>query len=54
MEVELFMTTVRERQDRQLKIGITNDIGWGCTIRVAQMMLAHTLLRHKLFDYDLR
>lgn len=36
-----------------MKIGLTNDIGWGCTIRVAQMLLAHSLLRHHLGDYDL-
>lgn len=48
------MTTIPDKADRQLKIGINNDIGWGCTIRVAQMMLAHTLLRHHLESYDLR
>jgi len=48
-EVQIFLTTIGDnRPERQLKIGINNDIGWGCTIRVAQMMLSHALLRHHL------
>jgi hypothetical protein len=31
---------------RDLKIGHTTDTGWGCTIRVAQMMLSNTFMRH--------
>ena len=51
----MFLTTMKNmRNERQLKIGINNDIGWGCAIRVAQMMLAHTLLRHQLHNYDFR
>ena len=32
----------------------TNDIGWGCTIRVSQMMLCHAILRSKLGNYTLK
>ena len=39
---------------RQLKIGVTNDVGWGCTIRVGQMLLAHTILRHQLGEYNMQ
>ncbi len=53
-ELQIFLTTVNERSIRQLKVGINNDIGWGCTLRVAQMMVAHTLFRHSLHNYDMR
>ena len=47
--MEIFLTTVENDElDRELKIGYTNDIGWGCCIRVAQMLLAHAILRHSL------
>jgi hypothetical protein len=35
---------------RVAKIGATNDVGWGCAIRVGQMMFCHTILRHRLGD----
>jgi hypothetical protein len=28
-------------------------MGWGCTIRVMQMMVCHSILRHRLSDYTL-
>lgn len=54
VETFLSLTCLNENQKRQLKIGYTNDIGWGCTLRVAQMLIAHTILRHKLKDYTLK
>ena len=33
-----------------MKVGHTNDVGWGCCIRVAQMLTAHTILRHMMGD----
>ena len=50
-EVEIFLTTVKLAKDRVIKIGLTNDIGWGCTIRVGQMVLAHAIRRHFCKDY---
>ncbi len=38
---------------RVVRLGFTNDSGWGCTIRVTQMLLAHTLLRNELGNYTL-
>lgn len=38
---------------RDLKIGHMTDTGWGCTIRVAQMMLSHTFLRHHFREQDI-
>ena len=49
----MFLETARSSKERPLKIGISNDIGWGCTIRVGQMMLAHSLLRHVLHEYNI-
>ena len=49
----MFLETARNSKERPLKVGISNDIGWGCTIRVGQMMLAHSLLRHVLHDYNI-
>ena len=31
---------------------VNSDIGWGCTIRTAQMLLANTLLHHVLHDLE--
>lgn len=39
--------------DRNVKIGSSNDVGWGCTIRVAQMIFCHTMLRHRLNNYSM-
>jgi len=39
---------------RSVKIGLTSDVGWGCTMRVAQMMFCHALLRHKLGSYSMK
>ena len=36
-----------------MKIGYNNDIGWGCTIRVAQMLTSHALLRHLMQEYTI-
>lgn len=38
---------------RDLKIGQTTDSGWGCTIRVAQMMLSNTFMRHRFKDQEI-
>ena len=35
VETFLSLTQLHESQQRQVKIGYTNDIGWGCTLRVA-------------------
>ena len=34
-------------------MGFTNDSGWGCTIRVSQMLLCHSIIRNELGNYDL-
>lgn len=34
--------------------GFTTDSGWGCTIRVTQMMMSHVILRATLGDYTLK
>ena len=46
------LSDLHESQQRELKIGYTNDVGWGCTIRVAQMLTAHAILRHLIGDYS--
>lgn len=43
-----------KQPDRVVRLGYTNDIGWGCTIRVSQMMLCHSILRAKLGSYTLK
>lgn len=32
----------------------SSDTGWGCTIRVGQMLIANTLLRHLLICKDFK
>lgn len=39
---------------RVVNIMYTNDIGWGCTIRVSQMLICHSILRSKLNNYTLK
>lgn len=36
-----------------MKVGHSNDTGWGCTIRVAQMMLSHVFMRHGHKNQDI-
>lgn len=48
-----WIKTLPKDLGRDLKIGHTTDSGWGCTIRVAQMMLCHTFLRHHHKDHDI-
>lgn len=43
-----------KRPSRNFHFGFTNDSGWGCTIRVTQMLFAHCLLRATLGDYTLK
>ena len=38
---------------KNLKIGQTTDSGWGCTIRVFQMLLCHSFTRHQVGEYTL-
>ena len=33
---------------RVARVGSTSDVGWGCAIRVCQMLFSHTILRHTL------
>ena len=33
-EVETLLSQLKSPPKRQVKIGVTNDVGWGCTIRV--------------------
>lgn len=40
--------------DRQIKIGMTTDVGWGCTIRVFQMLLCNSVLKLHLGDYQMK
>ena len=49
----MLLSEMKKPPTRQLKVGITNDVGWGCTIRVGQMLLAHTILRHQLGEYNM-
>jgi hypothetical protein len=43
-----------KRPKREFRYGFTNDSGWGCTIRVTQMLFSHAILRADLGDYTLR
>lgn len=42
------------RPAKKFKIGHTNDTGWGCTIRVSQMMLCHAIMRAELGNYSMQ
>lgn len=42
------------RPKRKVIHGHTNDSGWGCVIRVMQMMMCHSILRATLGDYTLQ
>ena len=53
LEAFLCLDDLHEAQLREIKVGHTNDIGWGCTIRVAQMLTSHAILRHMLDDYNI-
>lgn len=38
---------------KTVRIGLTNDVGWGCAIRVAQMLICHAVLRWKEKHYNM-
>ena len=53
-EIQVFLSTMQTPAIRTLKVGVSSDVGWGCCIRVAQMLLSHTILRHQLVDYNMK
>jgi len=53
-EVELNKAYQIRPWTRKITLGFDNDSGWGCTIRVTQMMMCHSILRATLGDYTLK
>ena len=43
-----------KQPNRVVKLGFTNDSGWGCTIRVTQMLFCHTILKAELGSYTFK
>ena len=46
--------TARRKQTKEDSTGYTDDMGWGCTIRVGQMLVSNTLIRHLLIHKDFK